>query len=836
MMIILLQERALIFLSKVSGMSKAFVLVLFVVASVNADDIEIYRGKNTANISDLLASPTVTVNPFNPVEFSDDVYFSLFKPNKNTAWSGDIKKYKIALASDGQAIVVGREGESAVGDGGFFNNNATSYWSSPELQNEVSNKATALNSRKLYINLDSFSHKPTLLSKDNFITTLRDNLLDDLTEVDDSSISGIIDKDTLLIQGLLVSESGEMLPNLGQNTNTNLVTNTDDLVTWLLGLNSVGGLDGLGNKAHEQRASQHNFFGDSLHSSPVVANFGSLNFPNEVVILVTNQGLLHALDGSTGKELWAYMPDKSLLPNLGAYFNSENSGNHRYGLDGELSLDLQRDRNGKITKATVYLGQRRGGSKYFAIDITNATQDKPNLAPIRHVWTIQKLPRMGQSWAKPVSAVVNYCESENSCANTEVLFISGGYDTQYDDLLAPSNSSDAQAKSLASLAGNVVGNALYMVRRANGELLWMAGQNTNQVDANVAYLTNKNMLHSFPSEPTLIDANFDGIIDFFFAVDIAGQVWRFDFSGDVNVLNSNSKSTESVLIKIDGNDIVRGDNNLSRETAGGVIATLSDQADNRRFYNRLDVSLSPRTRNDLSKFNIVTGSGYRAHPLTSEVSNNRLYFLYDRHVLNPKFNIDSNGRPHKVSYDYAKNNKIKATDLGEKKNDSAFDTRVGVGAHYHGFYVDLSAGGSEKVLSASLTDGGAVFAVSYSPEISATDCVSNDCLTSLGASFLYQISLKTGDYNHFQLNKAGINAKPMIIELPANVIAKEADIKESPESRKVLIVGSEVFAEKIRTASKNSNISALCNPALEVCLTPSVIGEINKLNWWEHKN
>ena len=111
-MLILLQERALIFLSKVSGMSKAFVLVLFVGASVNADDIEIYRGKKTANFSDSLVSPTVTVNPFNPVEFSEDVYFSSFKPNKNAAWSGNIKKYKIALASDGQAIVVGREGES----------------------------------------------------------------------------------------------------------------------------------------------------------------------------------------------------------------------------------------------------------------------------------------------------------------------------------------------------------------------------------------------------------------------------------------------------------------------------------------------------------------------------------------------------------------------------------------------------------------------------------------------------------------------------------------------------------------------------------------------------
>lgn len=823
--------------------------------AVNADELATAFNSIVTNLSivanDSFVSPAVAVNAFNRLQFRDDLYYAVFKPGNTVRWNGNLKKYKIGFTGAGKASILGRDGLDAIGNNGFFTSDAKSYWQ-PENPDgtlldiadgpsvELGGVANQLNvtsdQRKLYISLDSSVQEATLLTESNFLTTLVNSLSGGVTPVSGGTLPS----------GLLESASGAILPSLGQVADPDLDINTDNIVNWTLGMDPTEELGG-------QATDPNYFLGESLHGAPFVANYGTASAPNDVLFFTTNQGLIHAVDGDTGKERWAYIPDKSLLPNLGAYFNDAVSDTHRYGLDGELSFNLKRDDSGDIEEAIMYLGQRRGGSKYFAIDVTNAALDNPSQDPVKNLWTLEDLPRMGQSWARPVPAVVNYCTSSlpNSCSDTKVLFISGGYDTQYDDLIDPSIDPTGQATAISSLAGNVAGNAIYMVRESTGELLWMAGRNTSQVDTTVAYLTNDDMQHSFPSEPTLVDADFDGVIDFFYAIDISGQVWRFDFSGDVSVTPPATGSSAPAVVLVDENDIVAGNNNLSKETAGGVIAKLSDPSDNRRFYNRLDISLSPRTDSDLSKFNIVAGSGYRGHPLTFESNGNRMYFLYDRNIRFPKFTADSNGLPEEVTYDYADGNSvIEDTDIPQKINGTAIDTRPAYGSspagdNYHGFYIELAASSSEKMLNPSLTDGGKVFAVSYSPESIVNDSAGNLCEKNAGSSSLYQIDLKTGEYTRLTLDKGGISAKPVIIEIPApgggtgtgtggnggGVTDPDAG---DPDTVKILIIGTEVFGEKPPSGS-GPNDPPECDPTVEVCLTPSDTGSVNKVNWWERR-
>ena len=127
--------------------------------------------------------------------------------------------------------------------------------------------------------------------------------------------------------------------------------------------------------------------------------------------------------------LWAYIPDASLFENLGNYYNDLADAPHVYGLDGEIAFDVRRDpATQEIDKAVIFVGQRRGGKKYFAIDIENA-QSPTN--PVAKLWTINEgdLPRMGQSWATPVLSTINFCEENGnpaSCGPKEVLVIAGG--------------------------------------------------------------------------------------------------------------------------------------------------------------------------------------------------------------------------------------------------------------------------------------------------------------------------------------------------------------------------------------------------------------------------
>lgn len=86
------------------------------------------------------------------------------------------------------------------------------------------------------------------------------------------------------------------------------------------------------------------------------------------VYVAANDGMLHALNGATGQETWAYMP-RIILPALYKLADSNYANNHQFYVDGSPeSGDVYI--NGQW-RTILVAGLNKGGRGYYALDITN---------------------------------------------------------------------------------------------------------------------------------------------------------------------------------------------------------------------------------------------------------------------------------------------------------------------------------------------------------------------------------------------------------------------------------------------------------------------------------
>jgi hypothetical protein len=270
--------------------------------------------------------------------------------------------------------------------------------------------------------------------------------------------------------------------------------------------------------------------GDIFHSNPVIVGEPSQFFEDEgfsgtggfyqaekdrtkVVIVGTNDGMLHAFDAATGIEKWAFIPN-SLLQNLKTLMSY-----HTYYVDSSpKAADVWFDDNGDNKKTAnewrtvLVCGLRKGGKSYFALDITDTLNPKylwefPNPSDPNYSTILSKL---GQSWSEPAIGRVKVGGYEKW-----VAFIGGGFDS-----------------------GNSLGKAFYVVDLKTGiPIKGFSG--LEGMDA------------SLEAPPTAIDTNADGYIDKVYIGDLKGRMWVFDVSD-----NNNSNWTGKRLFKApDGHPI-----------------------------------------------------------------------------------------------------------------------------------------------------------------------------------------------------------------------------------------------------------------------------------------
>lgn len=421
-----------------------------------------------------------------------------------------------------------------------------------------------------------------------------------------------------------------------------------------------------------------NAMGDTLHSQPASIVYGEIaGNPDIVVYTATNDGYLHAINGATGEEIWSFIPS-GLLGELGElYFDNPINYKH-YGLDGDIVPVIgDRNKNGTIEPGTdfVYLifGMRRGGNNYYAIDVT----DKNNP---RVKW-IKTYENMGQSWSPPVVTKIDVTGVNSDKA---VLVFGGGYDTVHDQPSMP-------------ILPDGEGAGIHMVDLHSGNELWRAAL------GGTAQFKHLLMTRAFPSRIRVLDLSGDGMADRMYAVDVGGQLWRFDID------NGNA-----------ANSLVTG-GVLARLGAEGLV--LPSAADTRRFFAAPDVALFTDDNLNTRYLAVNVGSGYRAHPLNNS-ADDRFYSYRDPMVFAPMTQLQYDA--HAIAYD---------DDFVEV--NGTFGVQLTTGDS--GWKFDLPPG--EKIFAESQTFDDAVYFVSFEPRVNIDD----PCQAGLAINRLYRVSVINGD-------------------------------------------------------------------------------------------
>ncbi|MGW8300686.1 MAG: PilC/PilY family type IV pilus protein [Desulfobacterales bacterium] len=248
-------------------------------------------------------------------------------------------------------------------------------------------------------------------------------------------------------------------------------------------VNFIRGEDpGGGNRA--------NMLGDIVHSAVV--------FIDDVVYVGANDGMLHAInakpksvltDPEPGEELFAYVPYLVFghLKDL-----ADPDYDHRFYVD--LTPTVQKGENllGESVDDTILVGGLgKGGMGYFALDITNPYAMSKNEV----LWEFpnnntaeEHVKDMGYSYSKP--AVVR----SRSAAYPWIVIAGNGY-----------NSPDG--KSVLFILDAITGTVIRKIQAGTGP---------------------DNGL----SSPIAIDVNHDDVVDFVYAGDLKGNLWKFDLTGD----------------------------------------------------------------------------------------------------------------------------------------------------------------------------------------------------------------------------------------------------------------------------------------------------------------
>lgn len=282
-----------------------------------------------------------------------------------------------------------------------------------------------------------------------------------------------------------------------------------DLTLANSGSNLVNYLRGDQTKAYYR--ARDAVLGDVINASPLYIGKPSFKYtenayatfaatPRSAAVLVAaNDGMLHALDRTTGSELWAYVPS-FVIPNLYKLADTSYSNNHSYFVDGSPQMgDIFVSGTGGGWKTIVVGGLNGGGRGYYALDVTDPSAPKL-LWEFRH-------DDLGLSFGNPIIT--------KRADGTWVVVFTSGYNN-----ISPGD--------------------------GNGHL-FVLNANTGAVIMNVnTYTTGTTPAGSSaaPSGLAKLNAWVDTVENNqakrFYAGDLLGNLWRFD-------LDSNAQPNQAAL-------------------------------------------------------------------------------------------------------------------------------------------------------------------------------------------------------------------------------------------------------------------------------------------------
>ena len=586
-------------------------------------------------------SPSVASNNFDRTRSLDSVYYAMFLPDSGTRWSGNMKKLKL----NGDKLVDMND-KNALDANGSILNSAVTFWNTsgtPDGNNVkeggVAAQLQTQDNRKFLVNV---GNNLTELTPASFVAGSLDSLLgaDPLTQAAHIAWARGVDVD---------------------DDNNN------------------------GSRTDKRR----DLMGDPLHSKPLVLTYSN----NDTRILLgTNAGFLHMFKDSdeTVSESWAFMPQE-LLKNIPELRRNQNGNPKVYGVDGTpVAYFRDKDGDGAISASDnvwVFFGLRRGGSSYYAMDVTNP--DQPKL-----MWKIDKnspgFSEMGQSWSKPV---VTFLKEHG---DKPVLVFGAGFSPNKD------------GRSLATPDSE--GRGVFMVDAQTGSLI-------------KAFGSEHGIAHSVPGAISVLDSDYDAYADRLYFSDTGGTIWRADLVGA-----DKSKWTLFKFANLAGSTLSE-DRRFFYEPA---VARME-----MRQVNEVTTTINGQTQKITTKADvpfdaIVIGSGSRPHPL-SGTAQDMLFMLRDMNTVSKLFTVADTPAPITTTDLY------QIVDTQPRQTVEQFEQLQKDLTAKKGWYYKLAA--SEKSLSPAVVLSGIAFFTSYIPTI---EKVEETCSLSGGLGRIYAFSLNYG--------------------------------------------------------------------------------------------
>lgn len=455
----------------------------FYLTGQSANEISVALAKILANITERTASAAPVAQNSTVLNTESQVYQSIFN-TKN--WNGDLLAYSIGL--DGVLA-------------------ETPTWS-------ASCTLTGGNC------LQTSSSNPVIPSDDRIIITRNWTGANNgipfrwPSNYTSYKVSGALPTN---LAGLL-----SQAPYAANTTNTAEITSNQTyggyLVNYLRG-DRAQELQNGGFYAFRNRAS---VLGDIVNSGPVYVAAPSRGYPDSlelspyntfklakanrtpIIYAGANDGMLHGFAASNGQEKLAYIPgSRQLYQNLPKL--SIDPYQHVYFVDGSAAEGDVFYNSAWHTILTSTLGN--GGQSLFALDITDPTQFTENNAANLYLFEFTDLddPDFGYTQAIPIIAKVKTGTNQSKWA----IIINNGYNS-------------TQADGSASTTGKAALFIIFIEQGINGT--WVADQNYIKIPVGSANLVTPNGL----SGPYAVDIDGDYVVDYVYAGDIKGNMWKFD--------------------------------------------------------------------------------------------------------------------------------------------------------------------------------------------------------------------------------------------------------------------------------------------------------------------
>lgn len=358
-------------------------------------------------------SPVVSIDAANKIQNGDDIYLGLFLPQDNQSWMGNLKKFKFGDGSSNRPdvwMIYDGADNPAINSFGEFLDNTAAFWADDNDTNDSDNYGSA------DVREDGVGEVLTERVKQNFSNQ---TYWDRPIYTYDSTLNSLLK---------VRWDTVDMTADLGVADDLT----RDKVINYLYGYTYDAD-----PVTHAPSAVRDWALGSIVHSRPVVVDYFAPidTLLKRYVVVGANDGMLHVFDDTNpadpttyGKEVFAFVPE-DILPGL------QNISQQPFVdmVDGPIVLY----RSNKAPKYLIF-GERRGGSKYWCLDVSDTN-------PLN--WTVAwnySNSEIAQTWSEPITAAipvsVNATTGERSFK--DVLIFTGGYDPEEDNYPEPFNDVD----------------------------------------------------------------------------------------------------------------------------------------------------------------------------------------------------------------------------------------------------------------------------------------------------------------------------------------------------------------------------------------------------------